>query len=210
MSNRRWSRHDDEQIAVDELLDAAGRAFAELGVARASMVDIASYAGCARATLYRYFANQRELHFAFVHRATLRIAQRMAAARLGSPEGDAARALAHRILTGIDAVRSDPMLAVWFEPENMAVPLRVSQESEVLQAGAAAAIEQLGPDLPEDELRRRGAWLMRTIVSFLALPGVDEAWERAAIEAYVVPVLLAQAGPDGAEIDNRTEKGSNP
>lgn len=191
MSNKRWPRHTDEDVAIDALLDAAGRAFADLGVAKASMTDICRYAGCSRATLYRYFANQGELHFAFVNRATLRIAAGMAATR--REEGlTPAAVLTGRIVAGLRAVRTDPLLAVWFEPENVAVPLAVSRDSEVLQAGAAAAIEQLVEgELPPAELRRRGAWLMRTIVSFLALPASDEAEEREAIESFVVPVLIS-------------------
>lgn len=176
---------------MDALLDAAGRAFADLGVAKASMVDVARYAGCSRATLYRYFTNQKELHLAFVQRATLQIAGRMAAARAVAEATDTATELADRISAGLRAVRQDPMLAVWFEPQNVAIPLAVSQESDVLQAGAAATIAQLCPGLPQHELERRGAWLMRTIVSFLALPARDERDEREAIEVFVVPGLLA-------------------
>lgn len=199
MSNKRWPRHTDEDVAIDALLDAAGRAFADLGVAKASMVDICRYAGCSRATLYRYFANQRELHFAFVHRATLRIGEAMAAARGAEPD-DPATVLADRIVRGLRAVRTDPMLAVWFEPENVAVPPAVSQDSEVLQAGAAAAIDALtGGHLAPDELTRRGAWMMRSIVSFLALPAPDDATERDAIESFVVPVLIADRTTTGSQ-----------
>ena len=193
MSHKNWSRHTDEDVAVDALLDAAGRAFVEHGVAKASMVDVAREAGCSRATLYRYFANQSELHLAHVQRATLRIAAAMAASRTGATDVDPAADLVDRIVTGIAAVRADPILAVWFEPENLAVPLRVSQESDVLQSGAAAAIARLVPGLPQDECERRGAWLMRCIVSFLAMPAREVDDERDAIAAFVVPALLADA-----------------
>ena len=87
MSHSRWSRHASEDAAVDKLLDAAGRAFAEVGVGKATMVDVARAAGCSRATLYRYFPNQEALHLAYVHRATLRIARQLADERhAGAPE----------------------------------------------------------------------------------------------------------------------------
>lgn len=208
VSHKGWRRHGRGEVAVDELLDAAGLVFAELGVARATMVDVARAAGCSRATLYRYFPNRAALHLAFVHRATLRIA-----ARMPPHDPDEGRThvehLVDRILAGIAGVRADPLLAVWFEPENMAVPMALSQDSEVLRSMAAAFIGELGeaddpggPDgagLTEAEVEARGGWLLRTIVSLLAMPGADEAAERSMVETFVVPVLQ---GPPATERSN--------
>ena len=195
MSNKHWSRHGDEQVAIDDLLDAAGRAFAELGVARATMVDVARIAGCSRATLYRYFPNQDALHLAFVHRATLRIAAHLAAGRdAGAPDS-----FADRILGGIAEVRADPMLAVWFEPENLAVPMAVSQSSELLRAMSAGLIDQRGSvRLDRVDLERRAGWLLRSIVSLLAMPGGDVDAERTIVESFIVPVLIAAPGSNGS------------
>jgi AcrR family transcriptional regulator len=189
MSHTSWRRHTERSVAIDEILDAAGRTFAEVGVGRATMVDVARAAGCSRATLYRYFPNQEALHLAFVHRATLRIAGRLADERRAGGAGT----LADRILAGIAAVRADPLLAVWFEPDNMAIPLALSQSSELLQAMSSGVVDQLGStDLSVEDAERRGAWLLRCIVSLLAMPGPDETQERAMVESFVVPVLLAE------------------
>ena len=189
MSNTRWPRHGDEQAAIDELLDAAGRTFAQLGVARATMVDVARAAGCSRATLYRYFPNQDALHLAFVHRATLRIAGQMAADRdAGAPDS-----LVDRIVHGIEQVRADPLLAVWFEPENMAVPMALSQNSDLLQSMTVGVID--GNDqtpLDRADVELRAEWLLRSIVSLLAMPGANPEAERSMIESFVVPVLTVQ------------------
>ena len=188
-----WSRHGDGQIAVDELLDAAGRAFAEIGVAKATMVDVARIAGCSRATLYRYFPNQGALHLAFVHRATLRIAAHLAA---GSDAG-APDSLLDRIVLGMEQVRADPLLAVWFEPENMAVPMALSQNSELLQSLTAGGIDQGGKELVDrNDAELRAGWLLRSIVSLLATPGPDKETERTMIEAFVIPVLAASPSPN--------------
>lgn len=189
MSHKGWRRHSDRAVAVDEILDAAGETFAERGVQGTTMVDVALAAGCSRATLYRYFPNQETLHLAFVHRATLRIAERLAADRR---EG-AAESVADRILAGIAAVRADPLLAVWFEPENMAVPIAVSQNSDLLRAMAAGLVGELGAStLEPDEIERRGEWLLRCIVSLLAMPGADDEAERAMVTSFVEPVLIEQ------------------
>ncbi len=179
----RWRRHRDEQVAVDALLDAAGRAFADLGVSGATMVDVAGYAGCSRATLYRYFPNQDALHLAFVRRATLRIAARMAEERdAGAPDP-----LADRILRGIAEVRADPLLAVWFEPENVAVPMAMCQNPELLQSLSVGAADH--PVAAREDIERRAEWLIRSIVSLLATPGADARAERLMVESFVVPVL---------------------
>ncbi len=186
-------------MAIDELLDAAGIVFAERGVAKATMVDVCAVAGCSRATLYRYFPNQQALHHAYVNRAVLRIAARLAGAR-----GDAAESgtteMTDRIVGGIQAVRADPLLAVWFEPENVAVPMALSQDSEVLQAMGAAFVDDLGPTVNSHEAtERRGEWMLRSIVSLLAMPAADAETERMLIESFVLPVLSAdrrQGAPD--------------
>ncbi|MEZ5610231.1 MAG: helix-turn-helix domain-containing protein [Rhodocyclaceae bacterium] len=174
---------------MDDLLDAAGRAFAEVGVARATMIDVARVAGCSRATLYRYFPNRDALHLGFVHRATLRIAASMADARnAGAPD-----TITDRIVGGLAAVRSDPLLSVWFEPENMAVPIAVSQSSELLHAMTAGIAGELDPDSQEHgEIERRGRWLLRCIISFLAMPGESEEAERAMIESFLVPMIAVE------------------
>lgn len=182
-----WRRHADPSAALDAILDGAGRAFAEVGVRKATMVDVAQAAGCSRATLYRYFRNREALHLAFVHRATLRIARELAERRGEDPAGN----LTDRVLAGIAAVRSDPLLATWFEPENLAIPLAVSQNSELLQAMSVGIVDELGdgPLNADDDGGRRGAWLLRCIVSLLAMPGADETEERAMLDAFVVPVM---------------------
>ena len=168
------------------MLDAAGRAFATFGVARARMVDVARVAGCSRATLYRYFPDQESLHLAYVHRATLRIANQLAADDgAGAPD-----AIVERILAGIAHVRADPLLAVWFEPENMAVPIAVSQSSTLLQSMSAGLIGELAEaPMEAGELEQRAGWMLRSIVMLLAMPGPDEEAERRMIERFVVPVI---------------------
>lgn len=200
MSHKRWPRHADGDVAVDRILDAAGQAFAEHGVAQATMVDVARAAGCSRATLYRYFANQEALHLAFVHRATLRIAGQLDAAR----RADGTETLTDRIVAGIESVRADPLLAVWFEPENMAVPIAVSQNSELLRAMSTGLVGQLDiAATHHDEIERRGEWLLRSIVSLLAMPGRNPEAERRMIDTFVVPVLTADPSSTPTEFDRQ-------
>jgi len=190
-----WGRHENGDVAVDEILDAAGRAFAVHGVAKATMIDVCRYAGCSRATLYRYFDNRTMLHSAYVNRAALRIAERMGDATPAT--GPAPVVIAERILYGIRSVRNDPLLAVWFTPENMAVPIALSRDSEVLAALTAGFTDGLdGVPRGSEDTQRQGRWLLRSIVSLLAMPTDDPDEERFLVENYIVPALLAEpAGP---------------
>ncbi len=190
MSHKVWRRKRSGSVAVDELLDAAGRAFADLGVAKATMVDVCRIAGCSRATLYRYFPTRAALHLAYVHRATLGIAARLAERRRGIDMAPAVE-MTDRILAGVEAVRSDPLLAVWFEPDNMAIPIALSQDSELLRAMNTAFVAEISADAAtQAELEQRGEWLLRCIVSLLAMPARDAATERTLVECFVVPALV--------------------
>ena len=46
-----WLHDDRTQLAQNRILDAAGEAFVELGVAQASMEDVARFATCSRGTV---------------------------------------------------------------------------------------------------------------------------------------------------------------
>ncbi len=195
MSHGEWRRHLSEDVAVDELLDAAGRTFAEIGVGKATMVDVCRTAGCSRATLYRYFESRSALHLAFVNRAALRIARSLGESRSPTPL-DTPEVLTERILAGIEAVRSEPLLAVWFEPENLAVPVALSRDSEVLAALAGGFVDGLEQgfesDFSADQVELRGGWLLRCIVALLAMPAADPGTEREMVRSFLVPVLLAE------------------
>lgn len=187
--SQRWTRYDHAEDGANRILDAAGETFVAKGVDGATMVDVARQAGCSRATLYRYFPTRADLHLAFVNRASLRIAVDILD---GERRSDPAAELARRIQVGLAAVRADPLLAVWFEPQNLAVPIGLSGDSEVLAALAAGFFAELGvvPD-DHDDLARRGGWLLRAIVSMLAMP-TDAPTEADAINRFVVPALLAE------------------
>ena len=187
MSHSDWRRRADAQVAVDDLLDAAGRAFERFGVAQATMIDVARLAGCSRATLYRYFPNREALHLGFVHRAT----QRIAAVVVTEPASDSPDAIVDLVMRGIAAVRTDPLLAVWFEPENVAVPIAVSQSSDLLRALTTGLAGELdGDPRSRAAVELRGVWLLRCIVSFLAMPAESDEVERALLETFVVPLLI--------------------
>lgn len=188
-----WAREAQRDQATDRILDAAEKAFIELGVPATGMAQVAEYAGCSRGTLYRYFRNRHELHLAFVNRAALEILRGMQG-RLGAVT-DPRERLVESILLSVAAVRENPGTAAWFEPGVSELAARMSRSSELVDTLTTTFVSELvGPDSDDPESRLRARWLVRIIISLLSMPGQDEAEERALVERFVAPVLLSPAG----------------
>ena len=188
-----WLREEQADLAVHKILDAASAAFAEIGVPAASMADVARFAGCSRGTLYRYFRNRHELYVAYVDRAARELATRVAEGLAGI--GDPRMRLIEGILRSVHEVRATPATAAWFAPGGTGIAAGMSGASDVIEALAAAFVTRLvaGEDDPDNRLRAR--WLVRVIVSLLAMPGADEHEERALVERFVAPSVLAADTP---------------
>ncbi|MDJ0362683.1 TetR/AcrR family transcriptional regulator [Rhodococcus sp. H29-C3] len=183
-----WLRDERTEIAAERILDAAAELFVVRGVANTGMAEIAKAAGCSRATLYRYFENRRALHLAFVHREARRLGERLGkqVAVLEDPR----RRVVEGILGALREVRATPILAAWFELSDAAIASEIANTSKVIEVLGAELLANAGT-LDQQELFRRSRWLVRVIVSLLTVPGADEAEERAMIEQFVVPALLA-------------------
>lgn len=159
-------------MSPEQILDAAARLFAERGVDAVGMGEVASAAGCSRATLYRYYADRHALHVAFVHREARRIGRQIAPA--GRPDD-----LAQTVLAAVREVRARPELLAWFGAADAGTTAAIAQSSEVIEA--------LGMSAVGDPAAAR--WLVRVIVSLLVVPGRDEAEEREIVERFVVPAV---------------------
>ena len=158
-------------MSPEQILDAAAGLFAERGVNAVGMGEVARAAGCSRATLYRYFPDRRSLHVAFVHREARRIGALV-------PTGDPAAA----VLAAVREVRARPELLAWFGTADAGTTAALAQSSEVVEALGLAAVGD--PDVAR--------WLVRVVVSLLIVPGRDDAEERAIVERFVVPGVVAR------------------
>ncbi|MFP6655112.1 MAG: TetR/AcrR family transcriptional regulator [Myxococcota bacterium] len=186
-----WGREDQSDLAVEKILEAADKAFTEIGVSAAGMGEIASYAGCSRGTLYRYFKNRHELHVAYAKRTALVIQRRAhdAVAKFEDPE----ERLVEYVLRAVAEVRNDPAAAAWFAPNVSRIESRMSRSSEVAEVltGAFAADVPASQVAGQPELRLTHRWIVRVIVSLLSDPGEDAAEERAIVERFVVPSIMS-------------------
>jgi AcrR family transcriptional regulator len=182
-----WLAARRTEVAADRILDAAGELFAEQEAATVGMHEIASAAGCSRATLYRYFENRDALYTAYVHREAYRLYREMTDQI--NAVVDPRDRLIEGMLASLRNVRESPALASWFATTQRPIGAEMAEESEVIKALTEAFVISLGPDDP-DLVAHRARWLVRVMTSLMLFPGHDEADERAMLEEFVVPIVL--------------------
>jgi AcrR family transcriptional regulator len=184
-----WLRSDQPDVAAEKILDAAEKAFVELGVSAAGMAQIANFAGCSRGTLYRYFESRHALHAAYINRAAMRIAELVRKATTGI--ADPRERLVESILRSVREVRRNPGTAAWFEPGVSELAARMSRSSELVDLFTTSFVSDLhGLGKNDRDSRLRARWMVRVIVSLLAMPGANATEERALVERFVAPALL--------------------
>jgi AcrR family transcriptional regulator len=187
MAGNDWLAGRRTEVAADRILDAAEQLFANNDPSAVGMNEIASAAGCSRATLYRYFENREALRTAYVHRETYRL-MRMINDRISSIDEPRERLIAG-VMTTLRLVRESPALASWFATTQPPIGGEMAERSDVIKALAAAFLNSLGPDDPA-VVERRARWLVRVITSLLLFPGSDQADEREMVEEFVVPIVV--------------------
>lgn len=180
-----WLGDERSRIAAEKILDAAAELFVEHGVGSVGMGQVAAAAGCSRATLYRYFADRRELHVAYVHREARRVGEQVRAeiAVIKDPEAR----LAAAVLGAVRRVRGTPTLAAWFRAADVAATAELAQSS--------AVVEALGAGVVQDPAAAR--WLVRVVLSLLAVPGRDAAEETDLVTRFALPGLVGRV-PESA------------
>ncbi|MGE0215327.1 TetR/AcrR family transcriptional regulator [Mycolicibacterium sp.] len=185
-----WLAARRTEVAADRILDAAGELFAGKEAATVGMHEIASAAGCSRATLYRYFENREALYTAYVHRESYRLYREMTEQIMAVT--DPRERLIEGMLACLRNVRQSPALASWFATTQRPIGAEMAEQSEVIKALTEAFVISLAPDEPE-VVAHRARWLVRLMTSLLVFPGRDEADEREMLTEFVVPVLVPAA-----------------
>ena len=182
-----WLAARRTEVAADRILDAAGELFTHKEAATVGMNEIASAAGCSRATLYRYFENREALYTAYVHRESYRLYREMTE-QINSVV-DPRERLIEGMLASLRNVRESPALASWFATTQRPIGAEMAEESEVIKALTEAFVYSLGPD-DQQLVAHRARWLVRVMTSLFLFPGHDEDDERAMLEEFVVPIVV--------------------
>lgn len=186
---RDWLSARRSEVAADHILDAADALFTEQDAATVGMHEIATAAGCSRATLYRYFENRDALYTAYVHREARRLYQEVSE-QVAAVTDPAAR-LIEGVITALRAVRQSPALSSWFATAQRPIGGEMAEHSEVIRAlveGFVRSRADAGQD--KDEVGRRARWLVRVMVSLLVFPGDDESDERTMLAEFVAPLVV--------------------
>ena len=182
-----WLAARRPEVAADRILDAAGELFTKKEAATVGMHEIASAAGCSRATLYRYFENREALYTAYVHRESYRLYREMIE-QINSVT-DPRERLIEGMLASLRNVRESPALASWFATTQRPIGAEMAEQSEVIKALTEAFVVSLGPYDPE-LVSHRARWLVRVMTSLFLFPGHNDADERVMLEDFVVPIVL--------------------
>ena len=135
-----WLAARRTEVAADRILDAAGELFAQQEAATVGMHEIASAAGCSRATLYRYFENREALHTAYVHREAYRLYREMTE-QINSVV-DPRERLIEGMMASMRNVRESPALASWFATTQRPIGAEMAEQSEVIK-GADGGLRHL-------------------------------------------------------------------
>lgn len=187
---RDWLSARRSEVAADHILDAADALFTQQDAATVGMHEIATAAGCSRATLYRYFENRDALYTAYVHREARRlyeeVSEQVAAVK------DPTQRLIEGVITALNAVRDSPALSSWFATAQRPIGGEMADHSEVIRALVEGFVGSLagGATQADDEVGRRARWLVRVMVSLLVFPGGDETDERTMLAEFVAPLVI--------------------
>lgn len=172
---------DRLDAALERILDAAGRLFAERGLAAVGMAEVAAEAGCSRATLYRHVDGRHALHLAYAEREARRVLAQV------PPRvehiADPVERGTETVVQVVRAVRQVPALMAWVAPDGLATLVEVLGRSEAITALLADAVRDPAA----------GRWLLRQVLGYLVRPGASEAEERREIREFVMPAVLGAA-----------------
>ncbi|MDT4996836.1 MAG: hypothetical protein QOD45_904 [Pseudonocardiales bacterium] len=181
----------------DRIVAAAERCFAQYGVAKTTVEDVAAIAGSSRATVYRYFPGGRD---EIILAALLRSAQEFlpqipARLRTARSVGDA---IVELVVSAVTWVRSEP----WREAL-LSTPLSRALDSSDAAAPYALCAAFIAPYFeqakaaklvrPQVTLADAVEFVVRMIHSLLVVPGHQDrsdAQLRRYVRTFVVPALL--------------------
>jgi AcrR family transcriptional regulator len=177
---------------VNLVLDAAVACVGRVGLTKTSLDDVAKQAGCARATVYRYYPGKQQLFAAMVAREAAAFGAGVVAA--AEDAGSLADAVTQVIITGARDLQRHRALAfvAAHEPEQLLPYLAFEREDAVLRAAAALVAPAFTQFLPVEGATRLAEWVARMTLSYLCCPSEhfdvrDPAQVRALVDDFILP-----------------------
>jgi TetR/AcrR family transcriptional repressor of uid operon len=190
---------EDLSPKATRILDAALACIGRVGLTKTTLDDVAREAGCARATVYRCFANKQQLLAALVVREAdvLRDTVVIRAA-LAESLGEVITAV---ITTAVDFLGTHAALTFVcaHEPELLLPFLAFEREDAVLRTAAVLFAPALTCFVNDSDATRLGEWIARITLSHLFSPSenfdiADAQHVRALVDDFVVPGFVNSEG----------------
>jgi AcrR family transcriptional regulator len=179
----------------DRAVRATLACIARHGLAKTTFDDVAREAGCARATLYRYFGGKRQL----VRITLVREAARLAASvrDAGDRESTFEDAVVAMVVRAATELREHEALQFLFafEPELVLPHVTFDAGNRFLVGAGSTVAPVLARFLPAERVDRAGEWLARVVLTHALSPTrpidlTDEAATRALVRELVLPGLI--------------------
>jgi AcrR family transcriptional regulator len=182
-----------------QILDAASTCIARVGLTKTTLDDVAREAGCARATVYRCFANKQQLLSALVVRDADTLRDRVVvASALSETLGDAIAAVVTASVEYLHGHRALAFVCA-HEPELLLPFLAFEREDAVLRTAAVLVAPAFARFVDTDAAARLGEWIARIALSHLFSPSegfdiADAEHVRALVDEFVVPGFVNSEG----------------
>lgn len=182
----------------DRILAATITCLARYGVAKTTLDDVAQEAGCARATVYRYFPGKQALVLAAADREADAIVAKTLAA--GADATTLEDALVAMLTTAARQISEHPalQLALRHEPELVLPHLSFEGGDALLVDAGRRFGPALARFLPLDRATRLAEWCTRLLLTQLHAQTplsdmTDDAAVRGLLRRFVLPGLPAAA-----------------
>jgi AcrR family transcriptional regulator len=193
-----WLNEERQELAVDRILEAAGGVFVRDGIRSARMGKIAEAAGCARATLYRYFPNKEALLHAYMVRVAKDFGEVLDQRLRGLRSlGDR---LVEAVAVSVELIHEREDVAPFFSEEGLGLTAQLTSNAAAMSEQLARQIEsESRSDRVQGTLRddvsapEAAEWVTRAIFSFSVLPseGRSPAALRKYLKKMLIPALIA-------------------
>lgn len=179
-----------EQRAIDATLACIARH----GLGKTTVDDVAREAGCARATLYRYFGGKQELVGAALQAEADRISRRLRDASAGAASLEEAVMAVLTSAAAELATNAALQFVATHEPERLLPHLTFAGGDSFLAAATPALEPCLAPYVAPERLARASEWLVRVGLALLFSPTSplslgDLDHTRAYVREFVLPAI---------------------
>jgi AcrR family transcriptional regulator len=187
----------------EAILDAAESCLQRFGPAKTTVEDVARAAGVSRATLYRQFGTRDALLLAVAAREADRVATE--AEIFLRQFDDVGSWLVEGMLFCIRQIPNRPLLAQFLDPQELGAASRMVLTSErMIAIGSEILRPMFEPALAAGRLRQGVEldtlieWILRILLSYLAVPGPESRSEdqlRRLFETLLLPAVLVTPDP---------------